>query len=61
MEESNTKLSNTNRIIKYWKGGGACFACIARQHKHDICLFIANDIDSILYTLKSHIPRRKTD
>ena len=52
--------SNGTRIVKtslqeqlntYREGGGACFAHIVRQHKHDNCLFVTNDTDSIPYAL----------
>ena len=60
--------SNGTRIVKtslqeqsnaYGEGEGACFAHIVRQHKHDNCLFVSNDTDSILYALLAGAARER--
>ena len=60
--------SNGTRIVKtslqeqsnaFGEGEGACFAHIVRQHKHDNCLFVSNDTDSILYALLAGAARER--
>ena len=60
--------SNGTRIVKtslqeqsntYGEGEGTCFAHIIRQHKHDNCLFVSNDTDSILYALLAGATRER--
>ena len=44
------KTSLKEQSFAYGEGEGTCFAHIVRQQKHDNCLFLSNDSDSILYT-----------